>query len=151
MIPSEDAVEIGFTAVLKLEDSSRIGFMATQTTTQTQIAPGAPVVHISELAAKKIIALLAKEGVSPEVGGLRVGVQGGGCSGLSYAMRLDTQARDRDKVFEEFGARIFVDPKSLLFLNGTVLEYEDTLMRQGFAFQNPNAARSCGCGSSFTA
>jgi iron-sulfur cluster assembly protein len=123
--------------------------MAIQTTTQT--APGVPVVHISEAAAKKIAALLVKEGVSPEVGGLRVGVQGGGCSGLSYAMRLDTQARDRDKVFEEFGARIFVDPKSLLFLNGTILEYEDTLMRQGFVFQNPNAARSCGCGSSFTA
>jgi iron-sulfur cluster assembly protein len=110
-----------------------------------------PVIHLSEHAAKKIIALLAKEGVSPETGGLRVGIQGGGCSGLSYAMRLDTQARDRDKVFEEFGARIFVDPKSLLYLNGTTLEYEETLMRQGFVFQNPNAARSCGCGSSFTA
>ncbi|HMD44006.1 MAG TPA: iron-sulfur cluster assembly accessory protein [Candidatus Acidoferrum sp.] len=123
--------------------------MATETTTQT--GPAAPVVHISQKAAEKILALLAKEGVSPEVGGLRVGVQGGGCSGLSYAMRLDTRARDRDKVFEEFGARIFVDPKSLLYLNGTILEYEDTLMRQGFVFQNPNAARSCGCGSSFTA
>jgi iron-sulfur cluster assembly protein len=125
--------------------------MATQTTTRTQTGPAVPVIHISEMAARKIAALLAKEGVSPELGGLRVGVQGGGCSGLSYAMRLDTQARDRDKVFEEFGARIFVDSKSLLFLNGTVLEYEDTLMRQGFVFQNPNAARSCGCGSSFTA
>ncbi len=123
--------------------------MTTETTTQT--GPAAPVVHISQKAAEKIIALLAKEGVSPEVGGLRVGVQGGGCSGLSYAMRLDTRARDRDKVFAEFGARIFVDPKSLLYLNGTILEYEDTLMRQGFVFQNPNAARSCGCGSSFTA
>jgi len=75
--------------------------------------------------------------VSPEIGGLRVGVQGGGCSGLSYAMRLDTQARDRDKVFEGFGARVFVDPKSLLYLSGTTLEYEETLMRQGFVFQNP--------------
>jgi iron-sulfur cluster assembly protein len=126
--------------------------MATETTT-TQNAPAksGAVVHITERAAKKIIALLAKDGVSPEVGGLRVGVQGGGCSGLSYAMRLDKQARDRDKVFEEFGARIFVDPKSLLYLNGTTLEYEETLMRQGFVFQNPNAERSCGCGSSFTA
>ena len=66
-------------------------------------------------------------------------------------MRLDTQARDRDKIFEEHGARLFVDPKSFLFLNGTTLEYEETLMRQGFVFQNPNAARNCGCGSSFTA
>jgi iron-sulfur cluster assembly protein len=114
-------------------------------------APTAPAIHLSERAAQKIRQLLEKEGVSPEVGGLRVGVQGGGCSGLSYAMRLDTQARDRDKVFEEFGARLFVDPKSFLYLNGTTLEYEETLMRQGFVFQNPNAARNCGCGSSFTA
>jgi iron-sulfur cluster assembly protein len=115
------------------------------------MAPAAPRIHLTERAARKIRALLEKEGVSPEVGGLRVGVQGGGCSGLSYAMRLDAQARDRDKIFEEFGARIFVDPKSLLYLNGTTLEYEESLMRQGFVFQNPNAARSCGCGSSFTA
>jgi len=126
--------------------------MATKTEVKTQAAENVgPVIHLTERAAKKIVALLAKEGVSPEIGGLRVGVQGGGCSGLSYAMRLDAQARDRDKVFEEFGARIFVDPKSLLYLNGTTLEYEETLMRQGFVFQNPNAARSCGCGSSFTA
>src|SRR5256884_479619 len=106
---------------------------------------------LTERAARKIRALLEKEGVSPEIGGLRVGVQGGGCSGLSYAMRLDTQPRDRDKIFEEHGARIFVDPKSFLYLNGTTLEYEETLMRQGFVFRNPNAARNCGCGSSFTA
>jgi iron-sulfur cluster assembly protein len=124
--------------------------MASQATTETPAKIG-PVIHMTENAARKIIALLEKDGVSAETGGLRVGVQGGGCSGLSYAMRLDTQARDRDKVFEEFGARIFVDPKSLLYLNGTTLEYEETLMRQGFVFQNPNAARNCGCGSSFTA
>ncbi|GAC1662984.1 MAG: iron-sulfur cluster assembly accessory protein [Candidatus Acidiferrum sp.] len=108
-------------------------------------------VHLTERAARKIRALLEKDNVPLEQGGLRVGIQGGGCSGLSYAMRLDTKARDRDRVFEEFGARIFVDPKSLLYLNGTILEYEETLMRQGFVFQNPNAARNCGCGSSFTA
>jgi len=114
-------------------------------------APNAAVIHLTERAAERIRALLAKEGVPAETGGLRVGVQGGGCSGLSYAMKLDTQARDRDKVFEEHGARIFVDPKSLLYLGGTTLEYEVTVMKQGFVFQNPNAARSCGCGSSFTA
>jgi iron-sulfur cluster assembly protein len=124
--------------------------MASQVTTETPVKVG-PAIHMTEKAAKKIIALLEKDGVSTETGGLRVGIQGGGCSGLSYAMRLDTQARDRDKIFEEFGARIFVDPKSLLYLNGTTLEYEETLMRQGFVFQNPNAARNCGCGSSFTA
>jgi iron-sulfur cluster assembly protein len=124
--------------------------MAAQITSETPVKVGA-VIHMTEKAAKKIIALLEKDGVSIATGGLRVGVQGGGCSGLSYAMRLDTQARDRDKIFEEFGARIFVDPKSLLYLNGTTLEFEETLMRQGFVFQNPNAARNCGCGSSFTA
>jgi iron-sulfur cluster assembly protein len=115
------------------------------------ISPSVPTIRVTERAAQKIRALLEKDGVPLDQGGLRVGVQGGGCSGLSYAMRLDTQSRDRDKIFEEFGARIFVDPKSLLYLAGTVLEYEETLMRQGFVFQNPNAARSCGCGSSFTA
>ena len=115
------------------------------------VGPNVAKIHLTERAAKQIRKLLDKEGVCPEVGGLRVGVQGGGCSGLSYAMRLDTQPRDLDKIFEEFGARIFVDPKSFLYLNGTTLEYEETLMRQGFVFQNPNAARNCGCGSSFTA
>ena len=117
----------------------------------TTVPLNTPTIHLTERAANKIRALLEKDGVPLEQGGLRVGVQGGGCSGLSYAMRLDTQARDRDKIFEEFGARIFVDAKSLLYLNGTTLEYEETLMRQGFVFQNPNADRSCGCGSSFTA
>ncbi len=114
--------------------------MTAEITTQTvEKEKAGPAIHLTEKAAKKIIALLEKDGVSPQVGGLRVGVQGGGCSGLSYAMRLDTQARDRDKIFEEFGARLFVDPKSLLYLNGTTLEYEETLMAQGFVFQNPNA------------
>lgn len=113
--------------------------------------PTAPSIHLTEAASQKIRQLLEKEGVSLDKGGLRVGVQGGGCSGLSYAMRLETQARDRDKIIEEHGARLFVDPKSFLYLNGTTLDYENTLMRQGFVFQNPNAARSCGCGSSFTA
>jgi iron-sulfur cluster assembly protein len=93
--------------------------------------------------------MLAKEGL-PSAGGLRLGVQGGGCSGLSYAMRLEMQARDRDNVFEENGARVFVDPKSYVYLDNTTIDYEETLMRHGFVFQNPQATHSCGCGSSFT-
>jgi iron-sulfur cluster assembly protein len=108
------------------------------------------MIHVTEKAATKIQELLAKEGVAAETGGLRVGVQGGGCSGLTYAMRLETQARDRDKVIEENGARIFVDPKSFLYLNETTLDYQEDLMRRGFVFQNPQATRSCGCGTSFT-
>jgi iron-sulfur cluster assembly protein len=147
MRPSEDAVE-EFAPEPFLETRIMTAEIKTQTVEKEKAGSA---IHLTEKAAKKIIALLEKDGVSPQVGGLRVGVQGGGCSGLSYAMRLDTQARDRDKIFEEFGARVFVDPKSLLYLNGTTLEYEETLMRQGFVFQNPNAARNCGCGSSFTA
>ena len=109
------------------------------------------MIHVTEKAAHKIQELLRKEGVPDTLGGLRLGVQGGGCSGLSYAMRLDTTARDRDKIFEENGARIFVDPKSFLYLDNATLDYEETLMRQGFVFQNPAATRNCGCGSSFTA
>src|SRR5258707_15549286 len=108
--------------------------MATET-----LSPSIAKIHLTERAAQKIRALLEKDGVSPEQGGLRVGVQGGGCSGLSYAMRLDTKARDRDKIFEEHGARIFVDPKSLLYLNGTTPEYEDAPIRQGIMIQKPNA------------
>jgi iron-sulfur cluster assembly protein len=109
------------------------------------------MIHVTEKAAHKIQELLTKEGVPGESGGLRLGVQGGGCSGLTYAMRLETQARDRDQIFEENGARVFVDPKSYLYLANTTLDYEETLMRRGFVFQNPAATRSCGCGSSFTA
>ena len=107
------------------------------------------MIQVTEKAAKKIRELLVKEGIS-ERGGLRLGVQGGGCSGLTYAMRLDAQARDRDNVLEEDGARVFVDPKSYIYLDEVTLDYEDTLMRQGFVFQNPRATHSCGCGSSFT-
>ena len=107
------------------------------------------MIHVTEKAAERIRELLTKEGV-PESGGLRLGVQGGGCSGLTYAMRLEPQARDRDKVFEENGARIFVDPKSYVYLDNTTLDYQEDLMRKGFVFHNPAATRTCGCGTSFT-
>ncbi|MBZ5522018.1 MAG: iron-sulfur cluster assembly accessory protein [Acidobacteriia bacterium] len=94
---------------------------------------------------------MEKEGISPEQGGLRLGVQGGGCSGLSYNIRFDTQPRERDRVFVFGDLRLFVDPKSFIYLSGMVLDYESTLIKQGFNFINPNASRSCGCGSSFSA
>ena len=114
--------------------------------------PRAPVqgVHVTEKAVKRIRIAMAKEGISPEEGGLRLGVMGGGCSGLSYSIKFDTQPRERDRIFTFDGVRIFVDPKSFLYLNGMTLDYEETLMRQGFNFINPNSARSCGCGSSFS-
>jgi iron-sulfur cluster assembly protein len=107
--------------------------------------------NVTERAVKRIRVAMAKEGISPQEGGLRLGVKGGGCSGLSYAIAFDTQPRERDRIFEFGGVRVFVDPKSFVYLHGITLDYEETLMRQGFNFINPNSTRSCGCGTSFTA
>ena len=108
------------------------------------------MIQISEGAARKIRALMAKQGISD--GGLRVGVKGGGCSGLSYTFSWERGARLGDEVFEgPDGAKIFVDRKSLLFLEGTTLDYDTALLTQGFVFNNPNAKQTCGCGSSFGA
>jgi len=106
--------------------------------------------QVTPSAVGRIRAILAKEGISPEVGGLRLGVKGGGCSGLSYAIEFDARPRERDNIFEFDGVRVFIDPKSFVYLRGVTLDYEETLMRQGFNFINPNSARSCGCGSSFS-
>ena len=120
-------------------------------------APQAPANHgapgglqVTDRAVKRIRVAMAKEGVSPEEGGLRLGVLGGGCSGLSYSIKFDTRPRERDRIYEFDGVRVFVDPKSFLYLHGMTLDYEETLMRQGFNFINPNSSRSCGCGSSFS-
>jgi iron-sulfur cluster assembly protein len=105
---------------------------------------------VTEKAVRHIRAAMAREGIAPEEGGLRLGVVGGGCSGLSYSIKFDTHPRERDRVFEFEGVRVFIDPKSFLYLHGMTLDYEETLMRQGFTFINPNSTRSCGCGSSFS-
>jgi len=108
------------------------------------------MIQITETAAKKIRSLMAKQGIT--AGGLRVGVKGGGCSGLSYTFGWEKEARFGDEVFEgPEGAKLFVDKKSLLFLNGTSLDYDTALISQGFVFNNPNAKQTCGCGSSFGA
>lgn len=105
---------------------------------------------VTERAAKRIRTVLVKEGIAPDEGGLRLGVMGGGCSGLSYAIKFDKGPRERDRIFEFEGVRVFIDPKSFVYLHGMTLDYEETLMRQGFTFHNPNSARSCGCGTSFS-
>ncbi|MBI4446779.1 MAG: iron-sulfur cluster assembly accessory protein [Acidobacteria bacterium] len=106
-------------------------------------------IHVSERAAQRIREVLRREGILE--GGLRIGVKGGGCSGLSYVMQYETEKRPGDKVFEENGVKLFVDLKSYLYLNGTTLDWQDKLIESGFTFINPNAARTCGCGSSFSA
>jgi iron-sulfur cluster assembly protein len=114
-------------------------------------APGsAKGIEVTPRALDKIRSGMVKEGISPEEGGLRLGVLGGGCSGLSYSIRFDTRPRERDRVYEFDGVRLFVDPKSFVYLNGMTLDYEQTLLKQGFNFINPNSTRSCGCGSSFS-
>lgn len=107
-------------------------------------------IQVTPRAIEQVRALLAQENV-PATGGLRLAVQGGGCSGLSYAIRFDTQSRPNDKVFEFDGVKVFVDPKSFIYLAGTVLDYKVDLMQQRFVFENPQASKSCGCGESFTA
>ena len=107
-------------------------------------------IQITEKAIARVRSAMAKEGVSPEQGGLRVGVQGGGCSGLSYNIRFDSQPRERDRIFQFGDVRVFVDPKSFIYLHGMTLDYNETLMQQGFVFVNPNAQKSCGCGTSFS-
>jgi iron-sulfur cluster assembly protein len=124
--------------------------------------PVAKGIQVTLRALKRIRAAMAKEGITPDAGGLRVGITGGGCSGLSYNIRFDTQPRERDRVYAFTQAhlaaeatdappiRIFVDPKSFIYLHGMILDYEETLMRQGFNFINPHSTKSCGCGSSFS-
>ena len=105
-------------------------------------------VFVTPKAVEKIRAAFAREGVA---GGLRLGVLGGGCSGLSYQFKFSPEARPRDHVFTFNDVRVFVDPKSMLFLDGMTLDWQDSLMQSGFVFQNSHATKSCGCGTSFSA
>ena len=121
-----------------------------QTQSAASQTPPVQGIQLTEKAIQRIRIAMAKEGISPTEGGLRLGVMGGGCSGLSYSIKFDTQPRERDRIYDFDGVRVFVDPKSFLYLHGMTLDYEETLMRQGFNFINPNSSRSCGCGSSFS-
>ena len=105
---------------------------------------------VTDKALARIRAVMAKENISPAAGGLRLGVQGGGCSGLTYNVRFDSKSRHRDRVYDYDGVRVFVDPKSYIYLKGMILDWEQTLLQQQFVFKNPNASKSCGCGTSFS-
>ena len=105
-------------------------------------------VSITEKAAKKVSDFAHKEGMDQF--GLRVGVKGGGCSGLTYTLSIDTEPKADDRIVEAQGIRLFIPKKSYVFLAGTVLEYSDGLNGKGFVFNNPNAKTSCGCGTSFS-
>ncbi|MBI4909316.1 MAG: iron-sulfur cluster assembly accessory protein [Acidobacteria bacterium] len=108
-----------------------------------------PAVQVTPKAVAKIRAAFAREGVSE--GGLRLGVLGGGCSGLSYQFKFEPKCRPTDHVFDYDGVKVFIDPKSMVFLDGMTLDWKDSLIQSGFVFENPHAKRSCGCGTSFSA
>jgi iron-sulfur cluster assembly accessory protein len=126
--------------------------MATTTTPTTPIAPevkpkAAPVT-LTANAIAKVKEIMAQQ--NPVPSGLRVGVQGGGCSGFSYAMSFENSAGMMDKTFEMDGLKVYVDATSVMYLNGCVVDYVETLEGAGFKFENPNVKSTCGCGSSFS-
>ncbi len=133
-------------------------------------------VTVTESAAREVASIIKQQDLDPQTTHLRVGVKGGGCSGFSYLLDLTENQRDSDEIWEyEFAldgaehddgkdekdtpaaegngtvvVRIICDPKSYLYLNGTVIDFKDEIMGRGFVFSNPNASSTCGCGSSFS-
>ena len=105
------------------------------------------MITVTEKAKSKAIELMSVENRPDSF--IRVGVEGGGCSGLSYKLEFDNQMKEGDKVFEDKGMKIVCDRKSFLYLVGTELDFSDGLNGKGFQFHNPNASRTCGCGESF--
>ncbi|MFA6133005.1 MAG: iron-sulfur cluster assembly accessory protein [Phycisphaerae bacterium] len=107
-------------------------------------------ITMTERAVKQVKRLFT-EGGMPEESCLRVAIKGGGCSGFNYFLSVATAPADEDEVFTCQEVRLLCDPKSYLYLNGTEIDYDDSLMSRGFVFKNPNAKNSCSCGASFSA
>ena len=105
-------------------------------------------VILSEKAAAEVKKIIAEQNL-PEGTVLRVGVQGGGCSGFAYSLNFDTETSERDRVVDVQGVKLAVDKKFDPYLDGTVVDFYDGLEKRGFVFNNPNVVKSCGCGSSF--
>jgi iron-sulfur cluster assembly accessory protein len=125
--------------------------MAT-TTTPTTGTPAPEVktapITLTPNATAKVKEIMAQQ--NPVPAGLRVGVVGGGCSGFSYSMQFENSAGMMDKVFNFDGLKVFVDATSVMYLNGCIVDYVETLEGAGFKFENPNVKSTCGCGSSFS-
>lgn len=119
---------------------------------ETTAAAAAPALSITVTpgAARKIAQQIKARAESTPQSGIRVGVKGGGCSGLSYVIEFCDAPRPRDTLFEVEGAKVYVDPKSLIYLNGTTLDFVDTFQQKGFKFLNPQQKSECGCGESFS-
>jgi iron-sulfur cluster assembly protein len=108
------------------------------------------MITVSQKALEHIVELMVESGITPDSHHLRVGVKGGGCSGLSYVMDFDTTIQSTDEIVEiDGGLKVVIDRKSVLYLYGTELDYSDGLNGKGFQWGNPNASRTCGCGESF--
>lgn len=108
-----------------------------------------PEITVTESAADEALGLMDEENIDVNEAGLRLFVQQGGCAGLSYGMRFDLEPEDDDTVYEYNGLRIFVDPASLRYIGGSVLDFEGGLQGAGFTVENPNVVSECGCGESF--
>ncbi len=120
--------------------------VATSSEPEERALTGKPVT-LTQRAANQVKEIIASEALDSNLY-LRVAVEGGGCSGLSYKLGLDHRAEE-DEVFESFGIEVIVDPKHVMYLEGIEIDYPDGLDARGFTFDNPNAAESCGCGTSF--
>ena len=110
--------------------------------------PGKKGISIAESAVARLKKMLSDRGTPGAA--LRIAVRGGGCSGMQYDLRWDQAVREKDRLYERDGARVVVDPKSYIYLVGTVLEYEQGMLQSGFKLSNPRVKSTCGCGESFT-
>jgi iron-sulfur cluster assembly protein len=115
----------------------------------TNFETQAPIISLTDAALKEVKRLINVQGI--EEGGLRLGVKGGGCSGLSYTINFDDKIGQHDQVYEISGVKVIVDAKSAIYLQGTQLDYQKDMMGGNFKFLNPNANKTCGCGESFSA
>src|SRR5262250_1984468 len=120
--------------------------ITTPTTGTPEVKKTAPIT-LTPNAVVKVKEIMAQQ--NPVPAGLRVGVVGGGCSGFSYSMQFENSAGMMDKVFEFDGLKVYVDATSVMYLNGCIVDYVETLEGAGFKFDNPNVKSTCGCGSSF--
>jgi len=108
-------------------------------------------VTITSSAAVEVHKFMVAESVAPEVGGLRVSVQPGGCSGFKYQLLIEDKPAEDDTILAQEGFNVFVDPFSMQYLNGVIIDYVTSMQGSGFTFKNPNSTGGCGCGSSFSA
>ncbi len=105
------------------------------------------MIQVTPQAVERIRQILAKEGIA---GGLRLAVQGGGCSGMTYQFKIETRERPSDHIFAFDDVKVLIDPKSFVFLDGLILDYKSSLIQSGFVIDNPNAQKTCSCGTSFS-